>query len=311
MRFGQQGATREADETTPQVNGVGTVTSVAGTRQIALAPGPNVTRFTTVFRPGDLFEAPQGGAQRVVVTVDSDTVLTVSTPFPGGLAGVTFRRAALDRRQPRIPPAPLWQVQAAANDAFQLTGVPAANAVFGAFFRAGDTIRVKPGGGLPNQERLVVEVLSDTTILISQPLGPTPAVAAPYSFEWVGQEPGYLFNFLASTDDTLSSGESVMNHAADLAALLSLAATSQVLPETALAKGPMQTATICSASIRCSATGISIAAGKTNGRCSCSAAPSAKSAATPPRSTRHCLRCRPTGRCGRLTAKQPRTRLDG
>jgi hypothetical protein len=243
VRFDQNGATLDADELTPQFDGIGGVASLAGTHTVTLAPGPGVSRFTRVFRAGDLIEVPQGGLRRVVVSVDSDFSLTVATPFPAAVpAGSTYRRVALDHRAPLLPPAGA-QVMTPV-DAFgspipdQLAVAPGPAVAFGAMFRPGDSIRVHlvPGNLALDQTRVVVDVLSDGVLLLGREFDPTnPAAVGPFGFERIGREPEHLFGFLATGDDTLDSGQTLMNHAADLAAMLCLSATSQMLAPDALA----------------------------------------------------------------------------
>ena len=248
VRFDRRGPALDSDETTAAVDGIGTVNNPAGSHQVTMIPGPNVTRFTQLFRPGDLIEAPQGGRQRMVISVDSDIRLTIATPFPAALAGATFRRAAQNRRMAQAPPGPAWQIQTVQGDGYEVQGLPAANSQFGAIFRPGDTITVKPGGVLPDQSRVVMEVISDSRLMIASPFDPPLAfpngapAPAPATFERAGAEPDYLLGFPADGDDTLESGDSIMNHAADMAALLCLGATSQLLAPGDLAKTRMGTA---------------------------------------------------------------------
>jgi hypothetical protein len=116
---------------------------------------------------------------------------------------------------------------------------------FTTFLRPGDIIRLQPPAvpGNPHpalQERMVLEVLSNTRLRISQMLeaplrasedfsGAPPPAPPAATFVRLGEEPADLVGFLAKPDDTLESGETVMNHAADLATLLCLGATSHLL----------------------------------------------------------------------------------
>ncbi|CAD5366052.1 membrane hypothetical protein [Rubrivivax sp. A210] len=247
VRFDRLGASTDVDETTAAAAGVGTVTSLLNTRTVTLAPGPGVSRFTRFFRPGDLIEAPAGGGvARIVEAVSSDFELTVSTPFPPA-AGVTsvppgtaFARLAMDPRQP-IPSPAGAQINTGVDAVGTCTVTVAAGAVaFGAMFRAGDTIRVHMVAGNPaaDQSRLVVQVLSDTTMLLESEFDIlSPPSIGPFTFERVGREPEHLLPFVAGADDGLDSGDAVMNEAADLATLLCLAATSRLMPAADLAKG--------------------------------------------------------------------------
>ncbi len=245
VRFDRLGASADSDELTTAVNGVGGVSSLLGTRTVTLAPGPGVSRFTRLFRPGDLIEAPQGGASRVVESVDSDEQLTVSTPFPAtgaGLSsvppGTSFGRLAMDMRQPLATPAG-WQLTTGVDTNGMCTVTAAGGATFGALFRAGDSVRVLtvPGATPQRQVRLVVQVLSDTRMLLEREFDLlAPPSNGPFNFDRLGREPEHLLPFIAGADDSTDSGTAVMNHAADLATLLCLAGTSQMLPAADLAK---------------------------------------------------------------------------
>ncbi|MBL8350728.1 MAG: hypothetical protein JNL87_10470 [Burkholderiaceae bacterium] len=246
VRFDRLGASTDVDEATLQVNGVGGVSSLLGTRTVTLAPGPGVSRLTRLFRPGDLIEAPQGGAARIVVSVESDSELTVSTPFPPTGAGLTsvppgtsFRRLAMDLRQPMAAPAG-WQLTTGVDAVGTCTvTAAAAGMAFGSMFRDGDTIRVHmvPGNAALDQSRLVVQVLSDTLMLLAAEFDIlSPPSNGPFTFERVGREPEHLLPFVAGADDGIDSGDAVMNHAADLAMMLCLAGGSQMLPTADLGK---------------------------------------------------------------------------
>lgn len=224
VRFDAHGPSLDADETTAAINGTGMVNNPAGSRRVTLVPAANNTRFTQLFRPGDLIEVPQGsGTVRVVVSVDSDEQLTISTPFPAAPMGATFARAAQDRRNSFIAPI-AWSVQhVAGSTGFELQGT--AGFDFGSRLKPGDMIIVR--APLPaNPLMLTVrEVPSDTVIIVSDSV-----IGQPMStFQRVAEQPDRLIRYLAGTDDTLQSGGSIMNHAADLAALLCLGATSQLL----------------------------------------------------------------------------------
>jgi hypothetical protein len=247
VRFDRLGASTDADESTRAAPGVGGVSNPLGTRTVTLAPGPGVSRFTRLFRPGDLIEAPAGGGTaRVVESVESDFELTVSTPFPPTGAGLTsvppgtgFARLAIDPR--RLMPSPAgWQVTTGVDTVGTCTVTAAgAGVAFGSMFRAGDTIRVHmvPGNPALDQSRLVVQVLSDTVMLLEGEFDVlSPPSNGPFAFERVGREPEHLLPFVSGADDTFESGEAVMNHAADLAALLCLATTSQLMAEADLGK---------------------------------------------------------------------------
>lgn len=204
--------------------------------RVLTIPAGSATRFTLFFEPGDTIEAdlappPPGNlARRVIVSVDSDTRLTISTPLPAAPTG-TYRRVI--RQQTGLEATPAgWQVQVVGGQALQhnlLQG--SGGAQFGAFFAPGDTIRVQPGGA--NQDRVITEVISDTQIRINRRLDP-PLNVAPLptvGFARVASADVRLYGYLASNDDTLFSGQTLMNEAADLGALLCLGAMSHLLSD--------------------------------------------------------------------------------
>ena len=223
VRYDRRGPD-ESENRAQRVVGQGTVNS-AGVVVTAVA-APNTTPLTRMFRPGDLFEAPQGsGTRRVVVSVDSDTRLTVSTPFAPVLAGATFERAAQDRRNDlALPPAVLvYSHHSEDNDLTLLGGLA------GAFLKPGDTIRVLAAGG--NQTRVVVEVINDNHLTLSSPLSPR-VTPAGVNVVRVGEAAEHLHAYVASADDHLESdGPPLMNDAADLAALLCLAGASHMVED--------------------------------------------------------------------------------
>ncbi len=230
VKFDRHGPSLDADETTAAVNGIGNVAVSADSRRVTLVPGPNNTKLTRLFRPGDLIEAQQlTGTTRVVVSVESDEQLTVSAPFPASLASVSFRRLAQNRRVAPVIPAG-WQVQTDPMRPAEILGIGGTD--FGTLFKPGDTITITPPAG-PVITRVIQEVVSATTLLVAERF---PAALMPSTFGRVPEEPETLIRYVAGTDDTLDSGGSIMNHAADLAALLCLGATSQLLSPGELGK---------------------------------------------------------------------------
>ena len=225
-------------------------TRVAGTGVLGIDPAnPNVlvipvgstTRFSALFQAGDAIEvdlvAPPPGnlARRVIVSIDSDTRLTIATPLPAApVAAGTYRRVVRQRSGVEATPAG-WQVQqiqgALQHNLLQGSG----GAQFGAIFAPGDVIRVQPGAVF--QDRIVTEVISDTLLRINlrldPPLSAQAPVAAPgpFGFARVAAEEARLFGYLASHDDTLFSGQALMNEAADLSVLLSMGAMSHLLSD--------------------------------------------------------------------------------
>ena len=230
VRFDRHGRSLDTDESTAAVNGIGTVTVATNSRRVTLVPGPNNTKFTRVFRPGDLIEVPPMGTARVVVSVESDEQLTVSAPFPAALASSPFRRAPQpNRREAPVIPAG-WQVDTDPMRPSEIRGIGGTD--FGTLFKPGDTITITPPAG-PVVTRVIQEVVSATTLLVAERFA---APLMPSTFGRVPEEPETLIRYMAGPDDTLESGSSIMNHAADLAALLCLGATSQLLSPGELGK---------------------------------------------------------------------------
>ncbi|MBL8481484.1 MAG: hypothetical protein JNJ60_04770 [Rhodocyclaceae bacterium] len=204
--------------------------------RVLTIPAGSATRFTAFLEPGDSIEAdlappPAGNlARRVIVSVDSDTRITISTPLPAAPTG-TWRRVV--RQQTGLEATPAgWLAQVVGGQALQhnlLQG--SGGATFGAFFAPGDTIRLQPGGTF--QDRIVTEVISDTQIRINARLDP-PLNVAPLPtvpFARVASPSARLYGYLAANDDTLFTGQALMNEAADFATLLCLGAMSHLLPD--------------------------------------------------------------------------------
>jgi hypothetical protein len=230
--YNRRGPSRDA-EARVALNGAGTISQVAGSRTVTGDPG--ATPFPFLFQPGDLLEAPQGsGTQRVIVSVDSATRLTIATPFPAALVGSNFQRAALDRTVDAPAPA-AWTLSPGAK---RLELLASPSAVLGSFLRPGDTVRIAaPAGGLLTQDRVVVAVLSDRVIQVSRELD-NPAGAGAAAFTRLAEEDPFLFRLVPErADATFGQGTSLLDDAADLGALLCMAAASHLLPESERAPG--------------------------------------------------------------------------
>lgn len=238
--------------------GQGTVSAAAGLRTLTVA-GNATLPLTRLFRPGDWIEAPFGtdfAPRRVVVSVDSDTQLTVATPFPAALAAVAYGRIARSPTGGEVVP-PAWRLRIdpqGADNMPEVHPVPPLAAApplteIGALLAPGDVIRVTmvaPALGAP-QVREVIGRLEITTTLggsqvervplhlpIDFTLPPTPPPVAPppyfATFQRIGgADPAELIRFEASRDDTVFTGDALINEATELAVLLNLGITSHLL----------------------------------------------------------------------------------
>lgn len=210
------------------------VTAAAGTlsshdsphANIVKTGGANATRLTTLFRPGDVVEAPfgtDGAPRRVVVSVDSDEQMTVSAPFPAALLNVAFGRLVRGRGEDEFVPA-TWRVAAGVSTNLAEAPLAPGGELLAGKFRPGDRIELTPAAG-PAQTTVVTEVFSDTEMRLAVQLDP-----GPMRFRRLGGEDETLHRYTATIDDTLLSGRALMNEAADLAVMLCLGMTTHLLP---------------------------------------------------------------------------------
>ncbi|MEP7002346.1 MAG: hypothetical protein ABI969_17790, partial [bacterium] len=194
----------------------------------------------SLFRPGDVIEIATGGPtgnQRIVEQVVDDTDIIVSSPFniaiPAG--GIVFKRAARDRG---AVIAGISQLQALTPQAGVLpTDVEAvATPTFlGAQLKVGDTIEIQT---VPPQRRTVVAIkervaitnpAKTTSILtLDAVLAPVPAAGTSVAFNLLSDMESDGFPYIADADDVFGDSVSVMNDAADLAALLCVGAASRM-----------------------------------------------------------------------------------
>jgi hypothetical protein len=199
----------------------------------------------TMFARGDVLEiASVPPAHRVVERVLNDTDVVLSSAFPAALVGggVAYRRLASDRGaalQPnisvRVPPLS----QGVGPNDVQAT-VP--TQTFGDSFMVGDVVQV--GTGVV-QHRTVVAIKDGA--LVGLPAAPTgtppgtlaavnlmeldaPAIstASPFLIQRLSDADAAGFQLLADPNDVFGDGVTVMNDAADLAALLCLGAASRL-----------------------------------------------------------------------------------
>ena len=224
------------------VAGQGVLAVDAGDARFLSIPVGSATRFIEFMLAGDVIEADLsagGNARRVVAVVESDTRLLLVTPLPGAISGV-WRRVVRPVTGVEATPAG-WQLQSVSSNLFHnLLQASAGAPQLGAFFKPGDEIELQPVGG-PNQRRIVNEVLNDTMLTINRrldaplqaaaPANPPPPAAPSVAFGRVAAADANLYTYLASPDDTLFSGQALMNEAADLGALLCMGAMSHLLSD--------------------------------------------------------------------------------
>ena len=231
VRFDRFGPHPAAADPAAVVAGSGVLTADATLAVLAIPAGGS-TRFTRLFRAGDLIEVdvtgpPPAAVRRVVLRVDSDTQLTLAVPLPSApVAAGSYRRPLRQQSGVEAPPAGA-QARALGNDLV----FAEAGASFGAMFGPGDVIRLQPGGGNPAQDRVVAEVLSDSLLRLHRaadaPLGGLALIA----FARVAGGDDRLYELQAGGDDNSGNSRSLMHAAADLGTLLSLGLMSHLLDD--------------------------------------------------------------------------------
>jgi hypothetical protein len=195
-----------------------------------------------LFRPGDVIEIASGGPpgeQRIVEQVPNDTDVVVSSVFTSAIpvAGIAFKRAQSDRSV-RVRGTSTVQVPIVAQGIGpdDLQGVALASP-FGAQFMPGDIIElILPAPAKPERRRIVA--VKDGAMIgapaapmnLLQLDAPPPALAAAVPIDRLSDAEADGFPFVADASDVFGDGESVMNDAADLAALLCLGAASRLAP---------------------------------------------------------------------------------
>jgi hypothetical protein len=165
IRVGRTGPVAEEDRTS-NAAGAGTLTSQPAPNQTQIRGVAGTDRFLRLFRPGDVVEATAAPIQsRIVVSVDSDTQITVATRFDPALAGAPYRRVGQDRTVDQAPP-PGWRITSR-PDPSEVIGV--LGTVFGQLLKPGDSIQTVPRSA---QERRIVAVVSGTQLTLDRPLDP-------------------------------------------------------------------------------------------------------------------------------------------
>lgn len=235
LRFSSRGPVVAADRSAT-VTGAGTIATdpaptVAGANGVL---GDAATRFWTFFRVGDVLRI-SGNPGRVVTAVDSDQQLRTVLPLPGlpavGAAGVAYERVADDRTADtaalgQLSISPLFPPPTAFQPTTILNWVSGPQ--FGERFLPGDVLRIVPGGGLEPQERTVARLISPTQLEVDMPF--TAAVGSgSLSYLRVGTEDRDGYRFVGGPEIDPVHGTTIMDHAADLAALLCLGGASRLL----------------------------------------------------------------------------------
>ncbi|HET7504967.1 MAG TPA: hypothetical protein VFK02_28280 [Kofleriaceae bacterium] len=243
----------------------------AGTATPDPAAGPTGllgagTRFLRELAPGDIIQVGAPASRGVVLAIQDDLHLTTVVPVTGiPAAGAQVFRVAADRRYDQVGPG-VVHTEAGASAA----GVPTpAGAVvttpprvigsgtrFSSLFQPGDLIRASwtntaPGiGGTGTinlsgtEERRVTRVVSDTVLEIDAPFStdidavppgappPPPPPAGPGSpYVRVGGHARDGLRPVGTGAADLLSGDTAMDHAADLAALLCMGGVSHLMSE--------------------------------------------------------------------------------
>jgi hypothetical protein len=247
VRFGREGAVVD-EPRDAALAGPGTLAAVgAPTVAADEIQGSPDTRFWALFRPGDVIRttglAPNQA--RVVVRVVSDRVLQVSVPFTAAAVGAAYERAPVDRETDLAGTVPL---RLGVDDFTLIDGtLPVVGpGEFERIFMPGDTIRVLGAGVV--EERQITAVISSTQLRIHRPLltslsrtivvnpGPVlglglPAVQPTATYVRVGRRQRDAFPAVPASPTDLFAGDSLLDHAADLATLLVLGGTAHVLPD--------------------------------------------------------------------------------
>lgn len=211
---------------------------VPGTGTVTAGPGPldltgTGTAFGVELKPGDVIRIqlvavpPVPAQDRTVVSVVSNVRLTIDTPFAGlpAAPGIVFTRV-------NIRDVPGTGTVTRGTAAVDLAGTGTA---FGSELRPGDVIRIQllAVPAVPAQDRTVVSIVSDVLLTLDTPFAGLPA-APGIAFARVTEfdkERVMFMNPQQPLDDNIFVGETVMNNAADFAAMLMLGATSHVVPD--------------------------------------------------------------------------------
>ncbi|MEO8369606.1 MAG: hypothetical protein ABI806_10420 [Candidatus Solibacter sp.] len=209
------------------LNGTGQATFAA-----AAVTGDANTRFTTLFAPGDIISTlgvAAGDETRIVDVIRDDRNMTVTSPFTAavGVASLNYQRG-INSRDVDTPAGNL-QITAAFR-VYQGVNLDT-------LFLPGDIVRVIPALPAVPEERIVVQVLSGTQMMVDKPFGPAlpyaqspPApLPVPAPCVRVSRLTRDGFPYAPVSPSGIFAGDSLMEKAADMAALLAMGMASHRL----------------------------------------------------------------------------------
>ncbi len=240
VRFGVEGPALPLDDrVAASTAGVGTITADPnGSETVVQGTG---TSFLTFFRPGDLLRVA-GSPDRVIASVRTDTDLSLVASMPAlpasNLPGVAFQRVLVDRLHDSDDLPGTLSVHAN-GPAPNLMKAEGAGVDVAALLMPGDLVeaRMVPQGrekAKAPEVRKVAYVASNLSFVTEEGFSSSMQGA---KWRRLGAEARDGWTFMASPASNLRGGTSVMDAAADLAALLCLSATSHLLPPEARAVG--------------------------------------------------------------------------
>ncbi len=213
------------------VRGDGEITIAAGSANVIGSPLAGVnTRFTTFFKRGDLIQNSSVPAQtRIVDRVVDDQNLIVTMPFTAAAGPQTYTRVTNNRDDDfpagNIAPDPAYRVVTGTN--------------FDSTFMVGDIIRAIPvpgppvaGAALPSaEERIVTQVISATQLMTDKPFSAAVVAATPCVRVGRASREGFRYLPPASLPTGIFSGDTLIDRAADLGAVLAMGAVSHLLTD--------------------------------------------------------------------------------
>jgi hypothetical protein len=243
----------------------GATIALAGQTATADAPAAGAsailgfaTRFLRDFSPGDIIQIGAAANQGIVLAIQDDTHLTTVLPITGapalGAAAAAVARITADRRYDQSGAGTIQTVTGAgaatlaaagatnfASDRPQVIGT---GTTFTRLFQVGDVIRAAwvraapaLGGGTTNlpesEERTVTRVVGDRVMELDAPFSVAIDAVSAAGSTYV-RAGGHSRDGLAPIGTgagDLFSGDTAMDHAADLAALLCLGGVSHVLTD--------------------------------------------------------------------------------